>query len=34
MAQIKEEIVKMITKLENEQYIKYLWTLCKIFLEK
>lgn len=34
MAQIKEEIVEMVTKSENERYIKYLWTLCKTFLKK
>lgn len=34
MEQLKKEIVEMVHKLENKQYIEYLWTFCKIILKK
>lgn len=34
MEEYKRDIVKMLDQLDNEEYIKYIYVLLKMFLEK
>lgn len=34
MSYYKEKIIEMIKRMDNERYIKYLYTLAKTFTEK
>lgn len=34
MREYKRDIVEMLDQLDNEEYIKYIYVLLKMFLEK
>lgn len=34
MEEYKRDIVEMLDQLDNEEYIKYIYVLLKMFLEK